>query len=108
MRTPGREPEIEFEAEVKEANFGNDDAITAVEIIAAPARVAVEVRAEQVIAAFSCRENLVNVDAWITRLRMEFADTARWIRRVCAVSEPQVSSNSATVSKRFSAPGPRH
>ena len=33
-----------------------------------------ESKAEQLIAAFGGRENLVNVDACITRLRMEVAD----------------------------------
>ena len=40
----------------------------------ATAPVATDSRAEQVIAAFGGRENLVNVDACITRLRMEVAD----------------------------------
>jgi PTS system N-acetylglucosamine-specific IIC component len=35
---------------------------------------AAEARAEQLIAAFGGRENLVNVDACITRLRMEVLD----------------------------------
>ncbi|MEX3740499.1 glucose PTS transporter subunit EIIB, partial [Mycolicibacterium porcinum] len=41
----------------------------------APARA--DTRAEQIIAAFGGRENLVNVDACITRLRMEVADKAK-------------------------------
>ena len=36
-----------------------------------------DTKAEQVIAAFGGRENRVNVDACITRLRMEVADTAK-------------------------------
>ena len=40
----------------------------------ATAPVATDSKAEQVIAAFGGRENLVNVDACITRLRMEVAD----------------------------------
>ena len=44
----------------------------ATETLTAPA--AVDSKAEQVIAAFGGRENLVNVDACITRLRMEVAD----------------------------------
>ena len=55
MLTPGREPEAE----------------------PAAAESAENTRAEQVIAAFGGRENLVNVDACITRLRMEVADPAR-------------------------------
>jgi PTS system N-acetylglucosamine-specific IIC component len=39
--------------------------------------VAQDSRAEQLIAAFGGRENLVNVDACITRLRMEVADKAK-------------------------------
>jgi len=81
LRTPGREPESEFEAE-EAANLGEAaDAVAAVtsggssaatETLTAPA--AVDSKAEQVIAAFGGRENLVNVDACITRLRMEVAD----------------------------------
>ncbi len=86
MRTPGREPETEFEAE-EEANRGDgDDAVTSVQVsesdaatktMTAPAPVAVESKAEQLIAAFGGRENLVNVDACITRLRMEVADNSK-------------------------------
>ena len=43
--------------------------------MAAP--TAVDSKAEQVIAAFGGRENLVNVDACITRLRMEVADKSK-------------------------------
>jgi PTS system N-acetylglucosamine-specific IIC component len=42
---------------------------------AAPAPA--ESKAEQLIAAFGGRDNLVNVDACITRLRMEVADTSK-------------------------------
>jgi PTS system N-acetylglucosamine-specific IIC component len=38
---------------------------------------AVDSRAEQVITAFGGRDNLVNVDACITRLRVEVADNGR-------------------------------
>ena len=86
MRTPGREPESEFEAEEK-ANLGEgSDAATAVtaggsgtvtDTIVAPGAVATESKAEQLIAAFGGRENLVNVDACITRLRMEVADPTK-------------------------------
>ena len=85
LRTPGREPESEFEAE-EAANLGEGaDAVTAArtggsgvaatETLTAPA--AVDSKAEQVIAAFGGRENLVNVDACITRLRMEVADKGK-------------------------------
>ncbi|MGA9374346.1 MAG: PTS transporter subunit EIIC [Mycobacterium sp.] len=78
LRTPGREPEAEFEAE-QAANLGevgeSAAAVTAATVATAPARA--DTRAEQVIAAFGGRENLVNVDACITRLRMEVADPAR-------------------------------
>jgi PTS system N-acetylglucosamine-specific IIC component len=79
LRTPGREPEDEFEAE-EEANLGEGAASTtavaaggsATATVTAP--VAADSKAEQVIAAFGGRENLVNVDACITRLRMEVVD----------------------------------
>ena len=84
MRTPGREPESEFEAE-QAANLGDGaaDAATAVAVggpgtavdtVTAPAPATPDSKAEQLIAAFGGRENLVNVDACITRLRMEVAD----------------------------------
>jgi PTS system N-acetylglucosamine-specific IIC component len=41
------------------------------------APTAVDSKAEQVIAAFGGRENLVNVDACITRLRMEVVDASK-------------------------------
>ena len=71
MRTPGREPEAEFEAEER-ANLevGAQGATTTV---TAPAQT----MAEQLIAAFGGRDNLVNVDACITRLRMEVADKSK-------------------------------
>jgi N-acetylglucosamine PTS system EIICBA or EIICB component len=86
MRTPGREPEDEFEAE-EAANLGTGaDAVTAAtvggsgtatDVLTAPASVATDSKAEQIIAAFGGRENLVNVDACITRLRMEVADKSK-------------------------------
>ena len=90
LSTPGREPDSEFEAE-EAANLGEGaDAATAVAVggsgaatetktLAAPspAPAAADSKAEQVIAAFGGRENLVNVDACITRLRMEVADKSR-------------------------------
>jgi PTS system N-acetylglucosamine-specific IIC component len=84
LRTPGREPETEFEAE-EEANLGEGSGSatavaaggsgTATATVNAP--VAVDSKAEQIIAAFGGRDNLVNVDACITRLRMEVADKNR-------------------------------
>jgi len=82
LRTPGREPESEFEAE-EAANLG-EGAASATAVTASgsgtatvTAPVAVDSKAEQVIAAFGGRENLVNVDACITRLRMEVADRSK-------------------------------
>ncbi len=86
MRTPGREPEDEFEAE-EEANLGEGigsaTAVTAAgsgaatATLTAPTAVASDSKAEQVIAAFGGRDNLVNVDACITRLRVEVADKSK-------------------------------
>ena len=80
MRTPGREPESEFEAE-EQANLseGGDapTAIAAGGAVATAARPVAGSKAEQLIAAFGGRENLVNVDACITRLRMDVADTSK-------------------------------
>jgi PTS system N-acetylglucosamine-specific IIC component len=45
--------------------------------VTAPAPAAADSKAEQVIAAFGGRQNLVNVDACITRLRMEVVDTSK-------------------------------
>ncbi len=50
---------------------------TATDVLTAPASVATDSKAEQIIAAFGGRENLVNVDACITRLRMEVADKTK-------------------------------
>lgn len=81
MRTPGREEEAEFEEE-QAANLtdepvgiagGRGSTATATATRSAAA-VATQSKAEQLIAAFGGRENLVNVDACITRLRMEVAD----------------------------------
>jgi PTS system N-acetylglucosamine-specific IIC component len=66
LRTPGREPEAEFVAE-EEANVGD----------AGHTADARDGRAEQVIAAFGGRENLVTVDACITRLRVDVADPSK-------------------------------
>jgi N-acetylglucosamine PTS system EIICBA or EIICB component len=81
MPTPGREPDSEFEAE-EEANLGagsqpattvDSGAGAATQTLTAPTQT----KAEQLIAAFGGRENLVNVDACITRLRMEVADKGK-------------------------------
>jgi N-acetylglucosamine PTS system EIICBA or EIICB component len=81
LLTPGREPEGEFAAEAQ-ANVGEGaDSATAVAAgagtatVTAPARA--DSKAEQVIEAFGGRENLVNVDACITRLRMEVAERSK-------------------------------
>ena len=72
MRTPGREPEAEFEAE-EQANLEVAAAGATTTTVTAPAQT----KAEQLIAAFGGRDNLVNVDACITRLRMEVADKSK-------------------------------
>jgi PTS system N-acetylglucosamine-specific IIC component len=78
LRTPGREPESEFAAE-EEANLGegNDSAAA----VAAGGTVTVTAppttRAEEVIVALGGRDNLVNVDACITRLRVDVTDKAK-------------------------------
>ena len=82
MRTPGRELESEFEAEERANVSEGAPAPTAVEsgaarAGAATAPAATDSKAEQLIAAFGGRENLVSVDACITRLRMEVADTSK-------------------------------
>ena len=72
MRTPGREPESEFEAE-EQANLSEGaESATAMAAGTAP-----DSTAEKLIAAFGGRPNLVSVDACITRLRMEVADVAK-------------------------------
>jgi PTS system N-acetylglucosamine-specific IIC component len=78
MRTPGREVESDFEAE-EEANLSEGaNAATAIPVGAAGVAAArADSKAEQLIAAFGGRENLVNVDACITRLRMDVADTGK-------------------------------
>ena len=84
MRTPGREPESEFESE-EEGNLG-DGADSATMVTAATAATATttaasaratDSTAERLIAAFGGRDNLVDVDACITRLRMEVVDTGK-------------------------------
>src|SRR6185436_10068369 len=102
LRTPGREPEDEFEAE-EAANLGEGaGSATAMTVggsgtatVTAP--VAVDSKAEQVIAAFGGRENLVNVDACITRLRMEVADRSKVdqarLKRLGAAGVVEVGNN---------------
>jgi N-acetylglucosamine PTS system EIICBA or EIICB component len=82
MRTPGREPEAEFDAEQRANLSEGADSATAVTVEsaagdAAGTAVLPDSLAEKLIAAFGGRDNLVNVDACITRLRMEVADTAK-------------------------------
>ncbi len=85
MRTPGREPEDEFDAE-QAANLTDGSGSTTVSPgsaltmgggTALATRPVVDSKAEQLIAAFGGRDNLVNVDACITRLRMEVADKSQ-------------------------------
>jgi PTS system N-acetylglucosamine-specific IIC component len=80
LLTPGREPEDEFDAE-QAANLTDQPAGApaaagggAATATATATAVSQDSKAEQLIAAFGGRENLVNVDACITRLRMEVAD----------------------------------
>lgn len=85
LRTPGREPEDEFAAE-QAANLSDEgvpenpleltttEASRAGGTATATAPAATASMAEKLIDAFGGRENLVNVDACITRLRMEVAD----------------------------------
>jgi PTS system N-acetylglucosamine-specific IIC component len=84
MRTPGREEEAEFAAEqtanltdTPPAGGGGRGGATASAVLTAPSAAATDSKAEQLIAAFGGRENLVNVDACITRLRMEVADPGK-------------------------------
>ncbi|MCG7595500.1 PTS transporter subunit EIIC [Mycobacterium sp. PSTR-4-N] len=80
MRTPGREPENEFEAEEQanvESGTEAPEAGAGPTAVAAPTQTATSSKAEQLIEAFGGRENLVNVDACITRLRMEVADKSK-------------------------------
>ncbi len=68
MRTPGRQDDADFEAE-QAANLADGHAAGGGGVATA--------KAEQLIAAFGGRANLVNVDACITRLRMEVADKSK-------------------------------
>ncbi|MEI7717966.1 MAG: glucose PTS transporter subunit EIIB, partial [Mycobacterium sp.] len=71
--------ESEFEEEETANLSEGSNAPTAIPtgsaVATAPARA--DTKAEQLIAAFGGRENLVNVDACITRLRMDVADTSK-------------------------------
>ncbi|MCW3159214.1 glucose PTS transporter subunit IIA [Micropruina sonneratiae] len=71
MRTPGREPDAEFDAE-QAANLTDEDAGAGTGRVSAGTA-----KAEQLIAAFGGRENLITVDACITRLRMEVGDKGK-------------------------------
>ena len=78
LRTPGRQSQDEFEAE-QAANLEDEHgapvlAGAAGAATAVATRPLADTKAERLIAAFGGRENLVNVDACITRLRMEVAD----------------------------------
>lgn len=77
LRTPGREDDAEAEAEER-ANTA-DELESSTIAVGAPGggtatATAEQTKAEQLIAAFGGRENLENVDACITRLRMEVKD----------------------------------
>ncbi len=84
MRTPGREPEDEFEVDQAanltdasgSAGASGGATMTTGGGTALATRPLADTKAEQLIAAFGGRDNLVNVDACITRLRMEVADKA--------------------------------
>ncbi|CAN1540397.1 PtsG Phosphotransferase system IIC components, glucose/maltose/N-acetylglucosamine-specific [Mycobacteriaceae bacterium] len=80
MRTPGREIESDFEDEERANLSEGPNAATAVPVGATAvtgATTRADSKAEQLIAAFGGRENLVNVDACITRLRMDVADPTK-------------------------------
>jgi PTS system N-acetylglucosamine-specific IIC component len=79
MRTPGREVESDFEDEERANLSEGPNAATAVPVGATAVGTAARVdsKAEQLIAAFGGRENLVNVDACITRLRMDVVDPTK-------------------------------
>ncbi len=70
LRTPGREPEGEFDDE-QSANLTDSTGA------AGKGSAAAGGRAEQLISAFGGRDNLKDVDACITRLRIEVADKGR-------------------------------
>lgn len=78
LRTPGREDDAEAEAEER-ANVADElesSTVTAASGagVGTATATAQQSKAEQLIAAFGGRENLENVDACITRLRMEVKD----------------------------------
>ena len=78
MRTPGREVESDFEEEEKANLSEGANAATAVPVGATAVGTArADSTAEQLIAAFGGRANLANVDACITRLRMEVVDPTK-------------------------------
>ena len=69
---PSRPPTSTDDAGAVPAAVGRRAAATAL-----ADQAAADTKAEQLIAAFGGRENLVNVDACITRLRMEVADKGK-------------------------------
>ena len=82
MRTPGREIESEFEREESANLSEGGDAATAIPtsataVATAPRKTDTDSKAEMLIAAFGGRENLLSVDACITRLRMEVVDSSK-------------------------------
>lgn len=78
LRTPGREPHDELDAEqatdLEDEHGAPVPAGGAGATAAVAARPLADTKAEKLITAFGGRENLLNVDACITRLRMEVAD----------------------------------
>lgn len=81
LRTPGREEDADFDAEQLANNADDLESSTITVSVsgggtatATATMTAEQTKAEQLIAAFGGRENLVNVDACITRLRMEVKD----------------------------------
>ncbi len=69
MRTPGREPDDEHAA-----GLAAGDGVGGAEAASGAGAADARERAEQLIAAFGGRDNLRDVDACITRLRIEVAD----------------------------------
>lgn len=106
MRTPGREPEDEFEAE-EQANLevGADGATTTA--VAAPVSAPARTKAEQLIEAFGGRDNLVNVDAASPGCAWRSPTRRRSTRGGSKRSAPPASSKWATASRPCSAPSRR-
>jgi PTS system N-acetylglucosamine-specific IIC component len=99
LRTPGREPESEWVATETEgpfepayaggAAFGGAERVETVRVL--------DSRPEQLITAFGGRGNLRNVDACITRLRMEVVDKSlvdkAALKRLGAAGVVEVGNN---------------